>query len=102
MHAAAIGAWLAGDWHGASAILDDLLFSWPRDVLALQVGHQLDFFLGDSRNLRDRPARSLDAFESGRPPRRVGSRDVRIRAGGVRAVREGGRGRDVGDRSASR
>ena len=27
MHAAAIGAWLAGDWHGASAILDDLLFS---------------------------------------------------------------------------
>ncbi len=67
MHAAAIGAWLAGDWHGASAILDDLLFSWPRDVLALQVGHQLDFFLGDSRNLRDRPARSLDAFESGDP-----------------------------------
>ena len=67
MHAAAIGAWLAGDWHGASAILDDLLFSWPSDVLALQIGHQLDFFLGDARNLRDRPARSLDAFEPGDP-----------------------------------
>ena len=67
MHAAAIGAWLAGDWHRASAILDDLLFSWPTDVLALQVGHQLDFFLGDARNLRDRPARSLEAFERGDP-----------------------------------
>jgi hypothetical protein len=67
MHAAAIGAWLAGDWHGAAAILDDLLFSWPTDVLALQVGHQLDFFVGDARNLRDRPARSLDAFEADDP-----------------------------------
>jgi hypothetical protein len=67
MHAAAIGAWLGGDWHGAAAILDDLLHSWPADVLALQVGHQLDFFLGDARNLRERPARSLDAFDAGDP-----------------------------------
>jgi tetratricopeptide (TPR) repeat protein len=64
-HAAAIGAWLAGDWNRASAILDELLNAWPTDVLALQVGHQLDFFLGDRRNLRDRPARSLDAFDRG-------------------------------------
>ena len=67
MHAAAIGAWLAGDWHGAAAILTDVLFSWPTDVLALQVGHQLDFFLGDARNLRDRPARSLDTFAADDP-----------------------------------
>ena len=46
-HAAAIGAWLAGDWNRASAVLDELLRDWPTDVLALQVGHQLDFFLGD-------------------------------------------------------
>jgi hypothetical protein len=64
-HAAAIGAWLGGDWHRAAALLDDVLRTWPTDVLALQVGHQLDFFLGDARNLRDRPARSLDAFDSG-------------------------------------
>ena len=75
MHARAIGAWLAGDWHGAAAILDDLLFSRPTDVLALQVGHQLDFFLGDARNLRDRPARSLEAFEPDDP-----------RAGAVRGM----------------
>ena len=67
MHAAAIGAWLAGDWHGAASILTDVLFSWPTDVLALQIGHQLDFFLGDVRKLRDRPARSLDAFAADDP-----------------------------------
>jgi len=58
-HAAAIGAWLDGDWHGASAQLDALLTQWPTDVLALMLGHQLDFFLGDAANLRDRPLRSL-------------------------------------------
>ncbi len=66
-HAAAIGAWLDGDWNRASAVLDELLRDWPTDVLALQVGHQLDFFLGDQRNLRDRPARSLEAFDRGDP-----------------------------------
>ena len=58
-HTAAIGAWLDGDWHGASAQLDELLTQWPTDVLALMLGHQLDFFLGDAANLRDRPLRSL-------------------------------------------
>jgi tetratricopeptide (TPR) repeat protein len=75
MHAAAIGAWLTGDWQGAAAILEELLFSWPTDVLALQVGHQLDFFLGDARNLRDRPARVLEAFDPADP-----------RAGAVRGM----------------
>jgi tetratricopeptide (TPR) repeat protein len=63
MHAAAIDAWLVGDWHRSAAVLDDLLHSWPTDALALMVGHQLDFFLGDARNLRDRPARVLEAFD---------------------------------------
>ena len=67
MHAAAIGAWLAGDWQRAATILDELLFARPTDVLALQVGHQLDFFLGDARNLRDRPARALEAFDAADP-----------------------------------
>ena len=58
-HTKAIGAWLAGDWHGASAQLDELLWTWPTDVLALMIGHQLDFFLGDAQNLRDRPTRTL-------------------------------------------
>ena len=58
-HAAAIGAWVAGDWTGAARRLDELLIRWPADTLALMLGHQLDFFLGDAHSLRDRPIRSL-------------------------------------------
>ena len=58
-HAGAIGAWLSGDWNAAARRLDDLLIQWPGDTLALMLGHQLDFFLGDAQSLRDRPVRSL-------------------------------------------
>lgn len=63
-HAAAIGQWLAGDWSGASRVLDDLLVRWPSDMLALLMGHLLDFYTGDARNLRDRVARSLPDFDA--------------------------------------
>jgi tetratricopeptide (TPR) repeat protein len=66
-HAAAVTAWAAGDWHGAARLLDDLLVEWPVDLLALMVGHQLDFFTGDARNLRDRVGRSLPAFDPDHP-----------------------------------
>jgi tetratricopeptide (TPR) repeat protein len=66
-HAAAIGAWIDGNWHQAASLLDDLLSEWPTDLLALMLGHQLDFFLGDAHNLRDRPLRSLRDFDPGHP-----------------------------------
>ncbi len=66
-HAAAIGAWLGGDWTGAASLLDELLHRYPTDVLALMIGHQLDFFLGDAQNLRDRPLRSLREFPADDP-----------------------------------
>ena len=66
-HLAAIDAWSAGDWHGAARLLDDLLIRWPTDLLALVMGHQLDFFRGDAQNLRDRVGRSLAAFDPGHP-----------------------------------
>jgi hypothetical protein len=66
-HHAAIAAWVAGDWNGASRILDQLLQRWPTDLLALQVGHAIDFFLGDAANLRDRPGRTLLALDPEHP-----------------------------------
>jgi tetratricopeptide (TPR) repeat protein len=66
-HAAAISAWLGGNWRQASGVLDALLIQWPTDVLALVMGHLLDFFTGDARNLRDRVGRSLPSFGSDDP-----------------------------------
>ena len=48
-------------------MLEDLSTRYPHDPLALQVGHQIDFFTGDSRMLRDRIARALPALERGMP-----------------------------------
>lgn len=64
LHAGAIAAWSGGDWIEASKRLDHLLEQYPTDLLALMFGHQLDFFLGDNLNLRDRPARSLPALDA--------------------------------------
>jgi hypothetical protein len=66
-HAAAIERWLGGDWHGAARTLDALLVEWPDDILALLVGHQLDFFRGDAANLRDRVARSIGRIDPASP-----------------------------------
>jgi tetratricopeptide (TPR) repeat protein len=66
-HAAAIDAWLDGQWHAAARILGELLVRWPTDTLALLMGHLLDFFTGDSQNLRDRVGRSLPSFDPDHP-----------------------------------
>ncbi|HEX2575774.1 MAG TPA: tetratricopeptide repeat protein [Aquihabitans sp.] len=68
-HAVAIDRWLAGEWHAAGRALDELLVRWPTDLLALLVGHQLDFFVGDAANLRDRIRRSLGALDPHHPHR---------------------------------
>ena len=66
-HHDAVGAWASGSWGGAAEVLDDLLVRWPADLLALMLGHQLDFFRGDAANLRDRPGRSLSALDPAHP-----------------------------------
>ena len=48
-----------GHWAAAARLLEDLSLQYPLDLVALQVGHQLDSFTGDARMLRDRIARAV-------------------------------------------
>ncbi|MCC5999930.1 MAG: tetratricopeptide repeat protein [Pararhodobacter sp.] len=66
-HAAAIDAWIGGDLRRAAAILDRLGLDHPREILGLRVGHEMDFFAGASRNLRDRVARQITAWSPDDP-----------------------------------
>jgi hypothetical protein len=61
-HIRAIGHVIEGRWRAAALALEDLSVEYPRDALALQAGHLIDFFIGDSRMLRDRIARALPAW----------------------------------------
>lgn len=61
-HAAVVAAITRGEFQQAAQKADTLLLDYPRDSLALQTGHGLDFFRGDSRNLRDRVLRVLPAW----------------------------------------
>jgi hypothetical protein len=61
-HLSALGHLIEGRWRAASRALEDVAIDHPHDLLALQVGHQADFFTGDARMLRDRIARALPAW----------------------------------------
>ncbi|HYF58608.1 MAG TPA: tetratricopeptide repeat protein [Burkholderiaceae bacterium] len=67
LHLLAIERLCAGRWHDAARVLEDLSAEWPLDALALQAGQQIDFFVGDSRMLRDRIARALPAWSPAVP-----------------------------------
>jgi tetratricopeptide (TPR) repeat protein len=66
-HLAALEHMIAGDWTRAAVTLDRLGMRYPRDLVALQVGHQMDFFRANARNLRDRIARALPAWSTDLP-----------------------------------
>ncbi len=66
-HVRALKQWVAGDWNGMRGQLDRLLAEYPRDLLALQIGHLADFYHGDRDNLRGRAARSLPAWSRDDP-----------------------------------
>jgi hypothetical protein len=67
LHVAAIGAGLADDFELFGALLHELLNEYPRDVLALQVGHALDYVTGDLDGMRDRIAAVLPAWSRSVP-----------------------------------
>ncbi len=58
LHIEALGTWARRDFMGASEIYTRLTARWPRDLLALQVGQQTDFFTGRTVELRDRIVRA--------------------------------------------
>jgi tetratricopeptide (TPR) repeat protein len=66
-HLAAISHLIAGRWALASQVLEDITIAYPHDLLALQIGHQVDFFRGDARMLRDRIARALPHWSADMP-----------------------------------
>jgi tetratricopeptide (TPR) repeat protein len=61
--AAALALALDGEWTRAARALDAHLIRFPRDLIALQAGHIMDFLIADARNLRDRVARALPAWK---------------------------------------
>lgn len=66
-HIAALGAWCAGDFENAVAILEDILLDHPRDILAHKIAHFLYFYLGDAERMRDSIARTLHAWNESVP-----------------------------------
>jgi len=66
-HAAALGCWARGDFRGAQREYTTICQVWPRDLLALQIGHQVDYFLGDAPMLRDRIAGVLPDWDESVP-----------------------------------
>ena len=66
-HIAAIACMADGQWHRAGRLLEDVAIDYPRDILALQAGHLADFYVGNSRMLRDRIARALPAWSRDMP-----------------------------------
>lgn len=66
-HVAALGHLAEGRWHEAARVLEDIAIAFPLDALALQTGHQIDFFTGNARMLRDRIGRALPSWQSDMP-----------------------------------
>jgi hypothetical protein len=66
-HLASLDHVIAGSPSAAARLLDRHLMHYPYDLLAHVAGFLLDLFLGDTRNLRDRPARALPLWSRDMP-----------------------------------
>jgi hypothetical protein len=61
-HVSAARAWLDGDFTQSAARYHRIVVDYPRDVLAVQLGHLCNFFLGRSAWLRDHVAAALPEY----------------------------------------
>ena len=62
---------LRGNWTAAAVAMHLHNVQYPRDLLALQVGHLMDFFRASARDLRDRVARALPRWPAPTPGRSI-------------------------------
>jgi len=67
LHVAAMGAALADDFASFKTIVQSLLDEYPRDVLALHIGHALDYLTGDVESMVARIAAVLPAWSKDAP-----------------------------------
>jgi hypothetical protein len=63
MHVAALAAWCEGDTRQACALWEQIVTEAPTDILALRLNHFANFWLGESRALRDLPAGVLATWD---------------------------------------
>jgi hypothetical protein len=66
-HIHALKLWSGGNLYAASQAYADILNTCPRDIVALQLGHQTDFLLGHASSTRDRPTRVLGHWSEADP-----------------------------------
>ncbi len=66
-HVAAARRWMEGDLAGGMRGYGDIVVDHPRDLLAVQVAHIGDFFLGQSTMLRDRVSQVLPSWNASVP-----------------------------------
>ena len=67
LHLHALACWIAGDLTGAAACWEGILFSHPRDILALKLLGYIRFYLGQSAQMRDAVARVRHAWDEDVP-----------------------------------
>jgi tetratricopeptide (TPR) repeat protein len=66
-HVEALDRLLKGNWTAAAIAMDFHSVRYPRDLLALQAGHLMDFYRASARDLRDRIARALPQWAPSTP-----------------------------------
>jgi hypothetical protein len=66
-HVAALRLMVQRNWVEAAVAMDFHNVRYPRDLLALQSGHLLDFYRANARELRDRIARALPHWPAAVP-----------------------------------
>jgi tetratricopeptide (TPR) repeat protein len=67
LHLQALNHWVNNQLHATVATLEQLLTSYPRDMLALRLAHYLHFYAGGATDMRASVERSLKVWDSSLP-----------------------------------